>query len=116
MTVILEEQGYANVSTLRSECKNFKCPPDATQCCCRHLLFNEPNFVNIPSLLEEHCAKHGFKVLFLPKFHSELNPLEKVWGRSKYHYRLNLPSTKEEELEKNMVNTLEAVTIDEMRR
>ena len=116
MTVILEERGYANVSTLRSECKNFKCPPDATQCCCRRLLFNEPDFVNIPSLLEEHCAKRGFKVLFLPKFHCELNPLEMVWGRSKYHYRLNPPSTKEEELEKNMVNALEAVTIDEMRR
>ena len=116
MAVILEERGYTNASNLRSECKDFKCTPDATQCCCRRLLFNEPDFVNIPSLLEEHCAKRGFKVLFLPKFHCELNPLEMVWGRSKYHYRLNPPSTKEEELEKNMINALETVTIDEMRR
>ena len=67
MAIILEEQGYANTSKLRAECKDFKCLPDATQCCCRRLLFNEPDFVGIPSLLEEHCAKRGFKVLFLPQ-------------------------------------------------
>ena len=41
-----------------------------------------------------------------------------VWGRSKYHYRLFPPSTKEEdlELEANMVAALDAVTVDEMRR
>ena len=76
MATILEERGYANASNLRAECKDFKCPPDTTQCCCRCLMFSEPDFVNIPSLLEEHCAKRGFKVLFLPKFHCELNPLE----------------------------------------
>ena len=116
MAVILEERGYADASKLRAECKDFKCAPDMALCCCRRLLFNEPDFVNIPSLLEEHCAKRGFKVLFLPKFHCELNPLEMVWGRSKYYYRLNPPSTKEEDLERNMINALETVTIDEMRR
>ena len=33
-----------------------------------------------------------------------------------YHYRLKRPSTKEEDLEANMIAALEAVTIDEMRR
>ena len=46
----------------------------------------------------------------------EINPLEMVWGRSKYHYRLKPPSTKEEDLEANMIASLEVVTIDEMRR
>jgi transposase len=79
-------------------------------------LYTEPDFVNVKSLLEEHCEKRGFKVLFLPKFHCEINPLEMVWGRSKYHYRLKPPSTKEEDLEANMIASLEAVTIEEMRR
>ena len=53
------------------------------------------------------------KVLpFLPKFHCELNPLEMVWGRSKYHCRLFSPSTKEEDLEANMIAALDAVTVD----
>ena len=52
----------------------------------------------------------------LEKFHCELNPLEMVWGRSKCYYQLNPPSTKEEDLECNMIEFLEKVTIEEMRR
>ena len=116
MVVILQERGYTWANDLRAECLKFKCPPGATRCCCRRILYMEPDFVNVKSLLEEHCAKRGFEVLFLPKFHCELNPLEMVWGRSKYYYRLNPPSTKEEDLEANMIESLEKVTIDEMRR
>ena len=76
----------------------------------------EPDFANSKSLLEEHCSKQGFEVLFLPKFHCGLNPLEMVWGRSKYHYCLNTPSTKKEHLESNMIESLEKVTIVEMCR
>jgi hypothetical protein len=39
-----------------------------------------------------------------------------VWGRSKFHYRLNPPSKKEEDLHRNVINALEAVTLTEMRR
>src|ERR1700678_4043541 len=65
-----------------------------------------PGQASTSLLLEEHCAKRGFQVIFLPKFHCELNPLEMVWGRSKYHYRLFPPSTKEEDLEANMIVAL----------
>ena len=116
MAVILEERGYTDARKLRAECKDFKCEPEATACCCRRLLFNEPDFVNVKSILELHCEKRGFKVLFLPKFHCELNPLEMVWGRAKYHYRLNPPSSKEEDLERNMLKALDDVTLEEMRR
>jgi transposase len=116
MAVILQERGYTWANDLRAECSKFKCPPDATRCCCRRILYMEPDFVNVKSLLEEHCVKRGFEVLFLPKFHCELNPLEMVWGRSKFWYRLNPPSTKEEDLQANMIESLEKVTIGEMRR
>ena len=49
-------------------------------------------------------------------FHCEMNPLEMVWGRAKYHYRLYPPSKKEEVLEANVLNALDSVTIQEMRR
>jgi hypothetical protein len=116
MAVILQEHGYTWAKDLQAECPKFKCPPGKTCCCCRHILYTEPDFVNVKSLQEEHCEKRGFQVIFLPKFHCELNPLEMVWERPKYHYRLFPPSTKEEDLEANMIAALDAVTVDEMRR
>ena len=65
---------------------------------------------------EEHCERHGFLIQILPKYHCELNPLEMVWGRSKFYYQLNPPSKKEEDLHQNVINALEAVTLTEMWR
>ena len=105
---------YTWAADLKAECPKFKCPLDATcRCCCR-IRYSEPDFVNVKSLLEEHCEKQGFTVIFLPKFHCELNPIEMVWGRSKFHYRLFPPSTREDDLKANMIVALEAVTLDEM--
>ncbi|KAG1829910.1 hypothetical protein F4604DRAFT_1868693, partial [Suillus subluteus] len=51
-------------------------PPDpninmasATNCCCRRVLYNQPDFVAVESNLERICKARGFSVLFLPKFH-----------------------------------------------
>src|SRR6266545_6254039 len=38
------------------------------------------------------------------------------WGRSKFHYQLNPPSTKEEDLHRNVVKALDTVTLTEMQR
>ena len=35
MATILEERGFANVSKLKAQCKDFKCAKGATLCCCR---------------------------------------------------------------------------------
>lgn len=116
MAVILQQRGYTEAINLPAQCKDFKCPPDADRCCCRRLLYNQPDFVNVKSVLEEHCEHRGFLVQILPKYHCELNPLEMVWGRSKFHYRLNPPSSKEEDLHQNVINALDMVTLTEMRR
>ncbi|KAF9506866.1 hypothetical protein BS47DRAFT_1374022 [Hydnum rufescens UP504] len=75
MVVILEEH---------AQCPDFKCEKGATNCCCCQLLFNEPDFININSILEAHCQEHGFTVIFLPKFHCELNFIEMCWGFAKF--------------------------------
>ena len=77
---------------------------------------NELDFVHVKTLLKELCEKRGFLVLILPKYHCELNPIEMIWGRSKFHYRQYPPSKKEDHLVQNVENALAAVTIDEMRR
>ncbi|KDQ07621.1 hypothetical protein BOTBODRAFT_119805 [Botryobasidium botryosum FD-172 SS1] len=117
MAVILEERGYADTKKLRAECPGFKCPSvRANPCCCRRLLYNEPDFVNVKSLLETACEKRGFLVLFVPKFHCELNFIELCWGYSKRIYQEFPMLSAEEDLEKNVLKALEAIPIETIRR
>jgi hypothetical protein len=82
MAIILEERGFEGCQGRkgkRAECEGFKCAPGAIDCCCRRALYNEPDFVNVESLLEIKCRARGFHVIFLPKFHCELNFIEQCW-------------------------------------
>ena len=105
----------AKIAEERATAK-FKCKPGATDCCCRRILYNEPDFVNVPSLLEIECNSRGFQVLFLPKFHCELNFIEQCWGFAKRTYRKYPESSKEADLEKNVIDALASVPIESMRR
>ncbi|KAI6116853.1 hypothetical protein EV401DRAFT_2058017 [Pisolithus croceorrhizus] len=81
MSQILQEHGY-DVKGLLTECKGFKCPEGWRDCCCHRILFNEPDFKNVKSLLEATCQAQGVQVIFLPKFHCELNFIEMFAMRS----------------------------------
>lgn len=117
MAIILAERGYPGTYQLRAECAKFKCDLTATTpCCCRRLLYNEPDFADAKSLLEDLCEKQGFRTLFVPKFHPELNCIEQCWGRAKYLYRMNPPSSTLEDLEHNMLSALDSITLTEIRR
>jgi transposase len=107
--------GTTGPKSLKAQCgKNFSCKPGATDCCCRQILYNQPDFMNVPSILETKCKAQGFKVLFLPKFHCQLNFIEQCWGFTKRRYRLLPPSSKEDVLERNLINSLEEVTVIQM--
>lgn len=116
MAVILEERGLVEEAKLRFECKDFKCPKDATRCCCRRVLYNRLDFVNVKSMLEIQCEARGFTVIFLPKFHCELNFIEQVWGYAKRIYRHYPASSREADLERNLVAALESVPLESMRK
>jgi transposase len=73
------------------------------------MLFNQPDFAGVKSLLELECSAHGVSVMFLPKFHCELNPIEQCWGYAKCLYRMCPESSKDEDLERNMLDSLEAI-------
>ncbi|KIK77222.1 hypothetical protein PAXRUDRAFT_167485 [Paxillus rubicundulus Ve08.2h10] len=115
MATILKERGF-NVDKLKAQCKGFKCMEGATDCCCHRILFNQPDFINIPTLLEALCSKRGFKVVTLLKFHCELNFIEQCWGYAKRLYRLYPPTKKDEEMEVNVHKVLDAVPIECMCR
>jgi hypothetical protein len=118
MATLLEERGFQNVKSKKAQCgkKFMDCPEGPATCCCRRIMYNQPDFMNVESLLEITVKARGFKVLFLPKFHCELSFLEQCWRYAKRHYRMFPPSTKEEDLEKNVIEALEAVPLIVMRR
>ena len=68
------------------------------------------------SVLEITCQELGVEVLFLPKFHCELNPIEMCWGYAKRVYRLYPESSREDVLERNALAALEAVPLASIRR
>ena len=80
------------------------------------MLYNEPDFVAVESLLEITCKARGFQVIFLPKFHCELNFIEQCWGFSKRVYRQFPVSSKEQDLERNVLSALDAVPIESMQQ
>ena len=118
MKQILEERGMHEHANLRAECPGFKCadPSDISTCCCRRVVFNLPDFAAAKSILEAECEDDGVEVLFLPKFHCELNPIEMVRGYAKRIYRLKPESSREDQLEKNTMDSLDAVPLLFMRR
>jgi hypothetical protein len=88
MRVIIQEciargANLPDPTKLKGECRNFKCPPGQTVCCCCRILFNQPDFIAQKSTLEDLADSWGFKVVFNPKFHCELSFIEQCWGHSK---------------------------------
>ena len=114
MAVILQERGFTEESKLCAECPKFKCKPGETKCCCRRVLYSQPDFVAVESLLETHCKARGFSVIFFPKFHCELNFIKQCWGYAKQIYRHFPPSSKEADLEANLLEALESVPLTSM--
>lgn len=63
--------------------------PDFAEC----VLKAQPDFASqkcgLVEVYEKHNAEHGTDhyCIFLPKFHPELNPIERVWSKMKWHVR-----------------------------
>ena len=116
MAQILQERGLEAESTLPAECKWFRCPPGGIGCCCHRVLYNQPDFVHIESILESTCHAKNVQVLFFPKFHCELNFIEQVWGCAKCAYCEFPPLSKESDLERNVIQALDSVSLVSMCR
>jgi hypothetical protein len=62
MQRILEEQGF-NVSHLRAKCSPV-CPIENQNCCMAHLLSQQDDFKNQPSMLETFIRSRGHECIF----------------------------------------------------
>ena len=115
-TDLLQERGLDEEAKLKAQCKNFKCPTGNKNCCQHRVLYHQPDLVQEKSLLEQLCEECGYTVLFLPKFHCELNFIEQFWGFAKCMYQKFPASSKEADLEINVLTMLESVPLESMNK
>lgn len=116
MEQIIRERGLWPDRGLNAQCEGFKCEAGRTDCCCRRLLFNQLDFQTQKSALQELVECRGHICDFYPKYHCELNFIEQYWGASKYRYR-NLPrSPNIQEMEKKIIECLDSVPLEQIRR
>ena len=116
MEEIIRERGLLPEGGLRAQCDGFKCKEGETACCCRRLLFTQPDFQAQKFQLEEFIESRGHLCDFYPKFHPETNFIEQYWGYSKLHYR-NTPLTNSiDEMEANVKNALDKASVVQIRR
>ena len=119
MEQIIHERGLwptTGACNLLAQCKDFKCKEGATTCCCRRILFTQPDFVNQKSELEEYIVLHGHICDFYPKFHCELNFIEQYWGAAKYRYRVTPRTANMEEMRANVLACLDDVPLLQIQR
>ncbi|KIJ55782.1 hypothetical protein M422DRAFT_151476, partial [Sphaerobolus stellatus SS14] len=69
-------------------------------CCCRRLLFTQPDFCSQKPQLQ-HC---------------ELNFIEQYWGSAKFYYRSSPRTTDIDEMERNMLQCLDSVPLLHIQR
>jgi hypothetical protein len=115
MEIILRERGLWR-DRLKAQCEGFKCSAGSTTCCCRRILFCQPDFTNQKSALEELVTSRGHICDFYPKFHCELNFIEQYWGMAKSMYRVSPPTDKIEAMEKNVLACLDSISRVQINR
>lgn len=116
MEQILRERGLWH-DRLRAQCPGpWKDCGGKTDCCCRRIIFNLPEFSAQLSALAELIEERGHLCDFYPKFHCELNFIEQYWGAGKYRYRATEPTKSVEDMETSMVACLDDIPLAQIQR
>ena len=109
MEEILRERGLYPEEGLPAQCP--QCPPNRLDCCCRHVLYLQPDFVDQRSQLQELIKGRGHLCDFYPKYHCELNFIEQYWGAAKAQYRVMPRAKTLEAMENNVKKCLDDVPL-----
>ena len=78
-----------------------------------HVLQKCPDFQQfVKSILQEEIEKSGHVCDFLPKFHCELSPIERVWAKSKRYVRDYAENTRQT-MKKNIIEYFRYLILQE---
>lgn len=113
---IIQERGLWPEAGLLAECPESKCPPNRDNCCCRSLLFKQPDFVSQKSELQEFVESHGHLCDFYPKYHCEMNFIEQYWGAAKLRFRTAGRAANIDDMKKKVLACLDDVPIIQICR
>ena len=81
----------------------------------RLVLGNHSDFKNEKTALEHFVQGKGQRAIYIPKFHCELNPIERVWGEAKRYTRSHCDYSFAG-LERTIIPALESVRLDTIRK
>ncbi len=81
----------------------------------RIVLANHEDFRREKTIVEHFLSNQGHTVLFVPKFHCELNPIERVWGQAKVYTQMYTNFTLHR-LRVNVNPALDSVSTDLIRK
>ncbi|KAF8598421.1 hypothetical protein BDV93DRAFT_451129, partial [Ceratobasidium sp. AG-I] len=75
MKPILKERGFYIIAEKNADFATG-CNLVSADCCCRRALACQPDFETRDTIIAKLARKLGSKVVILPKYHCELNPIE----------------------------------------
>ena len=101
MRKVLEERG---INTVRMNADDM-----------RVVLSNHEDFRTEKTIVEHYLTDLGHLVVFIPKFHCEFNPIERVWGQAKVYCR-KYTNFKIQRLREIINPALDSVSTDTIRK
>ena len=116
MECIIRERGLWPEGGLPAECTGSSRPKEQSNCCCRHLLYTQSDFMSQKPLLQEHVESRGHLCDFYPKYHCELNFIEQYWGAAKLRFRVAGRARTLQEMEGKMLGCLDDIPLEQIRR
>jgi hypothetical protein len=96
-------------------CRNNNDDPLRVDCCGRRIISLQPDFLAQKSALVETIENAGHICIFFPKFHCELNFIERYWGAAKRYTRNNCNYTWNG-LQETVPHALDSVDLITIRR
>ncbi|THV00987.1 hypothetical protein K435DRAFT_656209 [Dendrothele bispora CBS 962.96] len=114
---IIKERGLWPENGLRYACEKT-CFENETNlsCCCRKVLFYQPDFVVQKPAIQEFIEARGHLCDFYPKYHCELNFIEMYWGAGKLGYRKTPKTSNMADMRANVIDCLDNVPLLQIKR